>query len=167
MSNKSWYTSKSAIFVMLFALIGTSGCGSKSPALESLRAENLTWTQYTSEELNFSIDYPTILKPEGSEKGEVIFRYGWGAPVVVRFVDEAEGKDRGVWFGNTPAAKIKLASHDGEKFVYDHYDGPFSARTVSYVVTYRGKFLGLEFRTGGDLNEIQKRMLDSFTFTSN
>ncbi len=52
------------------------------------------------------------------EDGEVFFRYGMGVPVLVRFTDEAEGRKRGAWFGHEPVEKIKLAGHDGEKFIY-------------------------------------------------
>jgi hypothetical protein len=108
-----------------------------------------------------------VLTPSGAENGEILFRYGWSVTARVRFNDETEGKKTGAWFGNEPVEKIKLGGRDGEKFIYDHYDGPFAARTVSYVVEYRGKFLGLEFRTGGELNEIQRRMLSSFTLFEN
>lgn len=148
-------------------IIVLSGCRSPKTPLENLNASDLSWATYTSDELNYSIEYPTVLSPSGSEDGEVLFRYGWGVPVRVRFNDEAEGRKTGAWFGSEPVEKIKLGGHDGEKFIYKHYDGPFGARTVSYVVEYRRKFLGLEFRTDGELNEIQKRMLASFVFSGN
>ncbi len=153
--------------VSLGAVIVISGCQSPKTALENLNASDLTWATYTSDKLNYSIAYSTVLAPSGSEHGEVLFKYGWGVPVRVRFTNEAEGKKTGAWFGNEPTEKIKLNGRNGEKFIYEHYEGPFGARTVSYVIEYRGKFLGVEFRTDGELNEIQQRMLDSFRITAN
>ncbi len=158
------------VFIQTIALglaIIISGCSSPKTPLENLNASDLKWATYTNDKLNYSIEYPSVLTPSGSENGEVLFRYGWGVTARVRYRNETDGKKTGAWFGNEPVEKIKLGGHDGEKFIYEHYDGPFAARTVSYVVEYRGKFLGLEFRTGGELNEIQRRMLSSFSFSEN
>ena len=60
---------------------------------------------------------------------------------------------------------IELDNREGLKYIYDHYDGPFYMRTVSYVVEYGGKFLGLEFRTDREeLDDVQRRVLRSFRF---
>lgn len=154
------------IFIQAISLgivIAITGCQSPKTPLENLNVNELSWATYTDNKLNYSISYPTVLTPSGSENGEVLFRYGWGVTARVRYTNETDGKKTGAWFGNKPVEKIKLGGHDGEKFIYEHYDGPFAAKTVSYVIEYRGKFLGLEFRTGGELNDIQKRMLNSFS----
>ena len=58
-----------------------------------------------------------------------------------------------------------LDGRSGEKFVYNHYDGPFGMRTVSYVVPHGEKFLGLEFRTGEEEpTATQAEILESFRF---
>jgi len=87
-----------------------------------------------------------------------------GVPILVRYADEQEGKKRDLWFGHEPVEKINLAGRDGNKFIYSHHDGPFSTRTVSYVVAYQAKYLAVEFRASGELNEIQQQVLESFKF---
>jgi len=133
--------------------------------LNSLRADQVNWSTYTNSELGYSITYPTVLDLEEFGKGSILFRNGAdGVPILVRYADEQEGKKRDLWFGHDPAEKITLAGREGNKFVYSHHDGPFSARTVSYVIEHRGKFIGVEFRTANELNEIQQRVLTSFKF---
>jgi len=158
------------IFIQAISLgivIAIAGCQSPKTPLENLNVNELSWATYTDNKLNYSISYPTVLTPSGSENGEVLFRYGWGVTARVRYTNETDGKKTGAWFGNKPFGKIKLGGYDGEKFIYEHYDGPFAAKTVSYVIEYRGKFLGLEFRSDGELNDIQKTMLNSFSVLTN
>jgi len=60
---------------------------------------------------------------------------------------------------------IELAGKQGLKYVYNHYDAIFYMRTISYVVDYKDKYLGLEFRTDNqELDEIQKKILSSLKF---
>jgi hypothetical protein len=107
-----------------------------------------------------------MLQLEEFGDNNVLFRNGSdGVPILVRYSDEQEGRKRDIWFGHEAIEKITLAGHAGNKFIYTHHDGPFGARTVSYVVEHKGKFLGLEFRTPNDLNEIQQRVWASFKFT--
>lgn len=97
--------------------------------------------------------------------GSVLFRNGSdGVPIFVRYSNEQEGKERDIGFGHEPVEKITLAGRDNNKFIYTHHDGPFGTRTVSYVIAHKDKFLGLEFRTPDELNEIQQRVLSSFKF---
>ena len=70
-----------------------------------------------------------------------------------------------MWFGHAPANEIELGGKKGFKYTYDHYDGPFYSRTIAYVIAYRGKYLGLEFRTDRDLDAIYQDILASFEFT--
>ena len=153
-----------ALLVLFVSLISPSGCRTKQTALKNLNPKEVKWAVHTSTKLKYSITYPTVLRSEEEESGEVLFRHGWGVPVLVRYENEKEGRRRGVWFGHEPVGSIELGGRNGEKYIYEHWDGPFAARTVSYVVEYRGKYLALEFRSDDELSEIQKRMLESFTF---
>ena len=154
-----------AIFCLI-ALIGSSlGCR-KGVDLYNLRADQVNWSTYTNSKLGYSVSYPAVLQLEEFGDGSVLFRNGMdGVPILVRYADEQESKKRDLWFGHEPMEKINLAGRDGSKFIYSHHDGPFSARTVSYVVAHKEKYLGVEFRASGELNEIQRRVLDSFKFS--
>ena len=138
---------------------GTAGCCTE--ALGDLDPEHLTWVTYRNPQLGYSLEYPSIFRLR-EHGGTAIFRYGWGVPVLVRFTDEADGRHRGLWFGQDPTGPIELSGRQGQRYAYEHWDGPFSSRTVSYVIPLQGRYLGFEFRTGGDLNPVQQRMLDSF-----
>jgi len=157
-------TSKSVVLMLLGVVALVGGCRTKSTSLQNLKPDEVTWATYSSAKLQYTLGYPTVLKIQESGNGDVLFRHGWGVPVLVRFTDETEGRKRGAWFGHEPIEKITLGGREGNKFIYEHWDGPFGARTVSYVVEHQGEFLGLEFRADGDLSEIQHRMLASFSF---
>ncbi len=140
------------------------GCR-KGVDLYNLRADQINWSTYTNSKLGYTISYPAVLQLEEFGDGSVLFRNGSdGVPILVRYADEQEGKKRDLWFGHEPVGKINLAGRDGSKFIYSHHDGPFSTRTVSYVVAHQEKYLAVEFRAAGELNEIQQRVLESFKF---
>jgi len=157
---------QSGNFLMLLGLFNffSQGCR-ESLDLHGLRAAQVNWAAYANSQLGYSLDYPVALSVKEFDGG-VLFRNGWdGVPILVRYTDEQEGKKRDIWFGHQPVEKITLAGREGSKYVYSHHDGPFSARTVSYVVEHKGKFLGLEFRAPAELSEIQQRVLASFKFS--
>jgi hypothetical protein len=168
-------TEKLAALAAALVLVGlivagaVVSCARESTA--SLSAEEATWTTYTNAKLGYTLAYPDALAPY--ERGpEVLFRapgplpfrtrFTGAVPVLVRWEDEAEGRSRGAWFGSEPAGEITLGGVAGERYVYVHHDGPTSDPTVAYVIPFRGKFLALEFRTAGDLDPVQQRILESF-----
>jgi len=155
-----------AAFFCIIAWLGLGlGCR-QGVDLYNLRADQVNWSTYTNSRLGYSVSYPAVLQLEEFGDGSVLFRNGMdGVPILVRFADEQEGKKRDLWFGHEPVEKINLAGRDGNKFIYSHHDGPFSTRTVSYVVAHQEKYLAVEFRASGELNEIQRRVLDSFKFS--
>lgn len=144
----------------------TSCCRENVPPLAMQQPDQLAWVSYTHSTLPYSLRYPDLFTVDEEKGGSVFFRYGCGVPTVVRFHDEKEGRRRGAWFGHEPVEDIQLNGHAGKKYIYDHNDGPFSVRTVAYVVPFRGKFLGLEFRTPGELNAVQKRILEAFVISA-
>ena len=165
MSQSNLFYRRSAFAGMLLsiALFISGCCKEEVPALSAQQPDRLTWVSYTHPTLPYSLRYPNLFNAEEEKAGSVFFRYGCGVPVVVRFHDEKEGRRRGAWFGHESVGDIQLNNRAGKKYIYEHQEGPFSTRTVAYVVAYRGKFLGLEFRTPGELNDVQKRIFDSFT----
>lgn len=155
------------ITLVLSANILLMGCCHENvPPLETQKPDALAWVSYTHPAIPYSLRYPDLFSVEEEKVGSVFFRYGCGVPVVVRFHDETEGRRRGAWFGHKPVEDIQLHGHAGKKYIYEHNDGPFSVRTVAYVVPFRDRYLGLEFRTPGELNEVQKRIFDSFAIPS-
>ncbi len=157
------FTRKVLLLFACAGLLPAFGCRNHAESLESLNPGQLTWATYSNAAAGYSLSYPRQLRPDEND-GNVFFRYNGAVPVVVRYTDEQEGKDRGAWFGHPVVDAITLGSRKGQKFIYDHWDGPFAVRTVSYVVKHREKFLGLEFRTDSELSEVQKQILSSFTF---
>lgn len=141
-------------------------CHENVPPLETQKPDALTWAAYTHSTIPYSLRYPELFSVDEEKAGSVFFRYGCGVPVVVRFHDEKEGRRRGAWFGHEPVEDIRLYGHAGKKYIYDHNDGPFSVRTVAYVIPFRDKFLALEFRTPGELNAVQERILESFAVSA-
>lgn len=142
--------------------LGTAGCCTQ--ALFELDPDQLTWVTYRNTALGYTLEYPSILRLR-VEGGTALFDYGWGVPVLVRFTDESGGRNRSLWFGHEPVGPVELSGRPGELFIYEHKEGPSAIRTVSYVIPLEGKYLAFEFRTGGELNPVQKRMLDSFRMT--
>jgi hypothetical protein len=150
-------------FVFLFVLVGNGGCQPDTP----LDINQVQWSTYTNSLLKYSLQYPNGYTVQQEANGaSVMFKTGmFRTPMLVRYTSEAEGKQRGLWFGNQPTAPIELGGKKGYKYVYKHYDGPLGARMIAYVVEYQGQFLGLEFRSdGNDLDAVQKQIVQSFRF---
>ncbi len=155
---------KVRVIFVLSALVAVSSCCSEKGApVDALRPDQLQWVSFTHATIPYSLRYPELFKADEEKGGSAFFRYNCEVPMLVRFHDEREGRSRGAWFGHEPVEDIQLSGRAGKKYIYEHQDGPFGARTVAYVVAYRDKYLGLEFRTPGALNEVQQRILDSFT----
>jgi len=164
MKNPSLPQFKSIPTMILLCFVLTLGCRSRAP--ENPEISDVNWQTYSNKNLNISLSYPDIYTvDENLDAHGTLFRYG-GHPVIsLRFTDEHQGKKHGLWFGNQPEKSIELAGKQGLKYVYNHYDAIFYMRTISYVVDYRDKYLGLEFRTDNEeLDEIQQRILNSLKF---
>jgi len=126
------------------------------------------WAVYVNDKVGYRINVPNICDVEEHHDGRtVLFRFR-GAPIIaVNFVDEAEGDERGLWIGHEPSGEVELAGRSGHRYRYDHFDGPFGMRTVSYVIPHRDRFLGIELRTGEtEPTSIQQTILDSLNFVS-
>ena len=85
-----------------------------------------------------------------------------GVPALVRLTTEKEGRARGAGFGHPEDGLDVLAGRPCRRIIYDHHDGPFASRTIAYVLPVGDRFLGLEFRSTGPLDPVQRRMLASF-----
>jgi hypothetical protein len=127
----------------------------------------VTWIRYEDQGLGYAISYPHVYSPSASDDGAyVIFRYGRFSPLIIRWVDPQEGRQRGLWFSSKPIEEIEMGGVRGEKFVYTHWDGPFGARMITHVISCKGKYLGVELRSNGELDEVQREILCSVTLSS-
>lgn len=120
--------------------------------------------EYRNPNVGYSVLRPAVCRIHEYEGG-TIFRYD-GAPIMcVNFETEDGAKRRGLWAKHDPVAEADLGGRRGEKFRYDHYDGPIFMRTLSYVVPHKGKYVALEFRSrGGTITELQDAIIASFRF---
>ena len=150
----------------LSALLMT-GCSGTPPANPAVDA--VVWRTYSNPMVGYSLEYPEIYTPQERYQGrDVLFRYDNYPVVSISHVNEEEGTSRGLWVKHGAVGSIQLSGREGNQYQYDHYDGPFYMRTVSYVVPHRERFLGLEFRTDLEQpDEVQTRILQSFRFLEN
>jgi len=147
-------------FVVVCLLSLSAGMGCRMGPIELPVASS--WHEYRSATLGVALEIPDYF--EVREVGDnVLFRLHGANAVLLRFVDAELGRERGLWVGQRPSGQIELGGRGGELYRYPHGDGPVYSLTDAYVVPYRGKELGLEFRTAHD-EQVRARMLKSFRF---
>ena len=142
----------------------TSGCISKAP--ENIKLDEVgEWKTYTNPLVGYNLKYPSNYQLHEYHEGKTtIFRYQGFPLVVVNYVNEKEGKNRGLWVKHAPKEKKQLGGKLGKKYEYTHYDVFHGMPVQSFVVEHKGKLLGLEFRKEGILDPVLKVVLSSFTF---
>jgi hypothetical protein len=82
-----------AALVVAGALLVLGGCQLSGPP--SLDLASVHWASYESPSLGFALSYPDVYAPSASDDSYVPFRYGRFTPLIIRFVDEPEGRKRG------------------------------------------------------------------------
>ncbi len=152
-----------ATVALLSAAIGISAC--RSRPVPSPDEGSFSWTTYTNERLGYALEVPDIYEIEGDEGADVRFHWRGRIPLKITLVDAEKGRKRGLWPAHEPARGASLGGVPASLYEYDHWDGPLVSAMVSYVVPYRGEELGLEFRSEGELHELNRRILASFRFT--
>jgi hypothetical protein len=116
------------------------------PRLPTADPAGIVWTSYADESLGFAFDVPEEYEVEPDERGAVL-RLGGSAIVHVAWVDDEEGRRRGLWSSHDPAGPIELGGRTGNKYEYNNYDALSGVRSHAWVVPHRGKSLGIELRT--------------------
>lgn len=135
-------------------------CSSGPPELE---AGTFGWESYANGAVGFTMEIPDVYEPEEEGSGNaVLFRWKRGVPVKAYWTTAEEAAHRGLWFGESPVGTATLDGVEGRRYEYRHCDGPFCSRMVSFVIPWRGRVLGLEFRSDGPLNATNRRILESF-----
>ena len=149
-----------AVTVLMLALLAALGCRVDPIELPTPQG----WHPYENAALGVAFDVPDFLEQKNyGDAAGTVFRYNGANAVLLRFADEKEGKRRGLWHGHPDVGAITLGGRAGRRYQYVHNDGPIWDSTDAYVVPYRGKELGLEFRTRNDA-AVRERMLASFRF---
>ena len=89
---------------------GHCGCNTTP---DTSAANTFKWERFTRPELGYALDYPDICVLDKSNSGPVGTMFRWdGTPIiVVNYVDDQEGRKRGLWVRHQPGGEIKL----GEK----------------------------------------------------
>ena len=148
---------------LLLALLSLAGCSLSGPP--HLDPATVQWASTEIPSLGVTVAYPAVYAPAAQDGSYVPFRYRQFTPLIIRWVDESEGRKSGLWFTSTPRGAIELGGVPGQEYIYTHYDGPFGARMVAYVIPWRGRFLAVEIRTNGDLDPVQRQILARFSVT--
>ena len=151
---------------LVLVITATYFIGCRAPSPETLEAGTFEWAAYTDEQLGYSLEYPKIYAIIKQHDGkDVVFKQDGTTAFRVLFVTQEEGDSRGLWVESKPVENIEMSGRPGRRYVYDHFDGPVYSHTIAFVIDYRDRLLGIEFRTDENmLDEVQKRILDSFKF---
>ena len=145
----------------LVCLLALAACQAEAPALPD--SATLTWVTYRHAPLGVRLDVPEAFGKK-TYGDEVAFTYN-GTVARLVWVTDGEARDRGLWPRAGHRAPATLGGRAGYRYSYEHPDGPVLSHTIAYVVPYRGRQLGLEFRTDADsVGPIGERMLKSFSF---
>ena len=154
-----WLKSRIPTFALLALLLALSGCQGSPPSLDP---SAVRWTSTALPSLGVTVAHPDVYVPQPRDDSYAPFRYGRFTPLIVRWVDEREGRRSGLWFASASTADITLAGIPGRQYIYTHYDGPFGARMIAYVIPWRGKYLAVELRANGDPDAVQVEMVQRF-----
>lgn len=123
------------------------------------------WKTYANDTVGYTFEYPDVYTvTEYSDGAVVILRQERTPRVLVSFVTEGDGQRQGIWFAHEPDGEITLGGREGQHYLYTHYDGPFGDPTEAYVVPWRDRMLGLEFRRERPIDALDRRTLESFRF---
>ncbi|MGD8494565.1 MAG: hypothetical protein PVF05_00140 [Gemmatimonadales bacterium] len=151
-------TKNAAHAAALLLAAACTSCAAPGP-----EAGTFGWESYTNHAAGFTMEVPDVYAPDEEGSGNaVLFRWKRGVPVKAYWTTAEEAAHRGLWFGESSVGPAKLGGVEGRRYEYRHCDGPFCSRMVSFVIPWRGRELGLEFRSDGPLNATNRRILESF-----
>ncbi len=126
--------------------------------------QDFSWTTWTNAAAGYSMEVPDVYEADVEDDGRaVFFRWGGTVPVKVYLTDLESAKGHGLWVEEEPTSDATLAGVPATRYDYTHCDGPFCSRIASFVVERGGRWLALEFRSEGELNSVNQRILSSFT----
>ena len=148
------------LLLVLFIAWALGTCRSAPPEVPT----DFEWTRWTNAAAGYEMVIPDVYRPNVEADGKaVFFRWRRTAPLKVYLTDLESAKHRGLWVGEEPTGEVLLAGLPATRYDYTHCDGPFCSRMASFVLPRGDRWLALEFRSEGDLNAVNQRILDSFT----
>ena len=151
-----------ALRALLVSIGLLAGCRGEAPPAPD--ASSVQWRDYHAADLGVALRVPSSFDVD--EQGpEVAFRSEEG-PTAIRlvWVSEEDADDRGLWAGHE-GTRTTLGGHDATLYDYDHGDFGKVVRTIAYVTPYRGRYLGLEFRTDDErLPAVYRSVVESLRF---
>ena len=130
----------------------------------NLSISEVEWKEYSNEKIGYFVSIPEVYTVQEWEDGSgVMFRLnGNQLMMLIRLGTKAEDKHRGIWYNHEPIKQIELAGISGEYYDYYHFDGPSGIHTRSYVIPYKKKNLGVEFRTF-EIGPVEEKILSTLT----
>ena len=130
----------------------------------NLSISEVKWREYSNEKIGYFVSIPEVYTVQEWEDGSgVMFRLNGNQPMMlIRLGTKAEDKHRGIWYNHEPIKQIELAGISGEYYDYYHFDGPSGIHTRSYVIPYKKKNLGVEFRTF-EIGPVEEKILSTLT----
>lgn len=139
-------------------LLGT--CRSAPPEMPL----DFQWTTWTNVAAGYTVEVPDVYEADVEDSGNaVFFRWGGTVPTKIYLTDLESAQRSGLWVGNEPTGLTTLGAQPARRYDYMHCDGPFCSAMTSFVIERGNRWLALEFRSEGQLNAVNQRILDSFT----
>ena len=150
------------INLLIITILLIAGC--RNEGHPNLSINEVEWKEYSNEKIGYSVSIPEVYTVQEWEDGRgVMFRLQGNQPMMLtRFSTAEEDEHSGIWYNHYPIKKIELAGLLGHFYDYYHFDGPSGIHTRSYVIPYKKKNLGVEFRTF-DIGPVEEKILSTLT----
>lgn len=136
-------------------------CKSEAPRLPEAVA---SWQDYDRHEHGYSLKVPSYFLIEEDGSG-ARFRYDGHPSISLSYTTEEEADGRGLWPGNELLKEVNINERNWKMYIYNHSDGLFYMRVVSFVTELNDKYLAVEFRIDGDLRPIHREVMKSVDFS--
>jgi hypothetical protein len=148
--------------LLIITILLIAGC--RNEGHPNLSINEVEWKEYSNEKIGYSVSIPEVYTVQEWEDGRgVMFRLQGNQPMMlIRFSTAEEDEHSGIWYNHYPIKKIELAGLLGHFYDYYHFDGPSGIHTRSYVIPYKKKNLGVEFRTF-DIGPVEEKILSTLT----
>lgn len=148
--------------LVIITILFIVGC--KNEGHPNLSINEVLWKEYTNEKIGYSLLVPnSYITGEWWGGAGVMFRLDGNQPMMlIRYCSAEVDKNRGIWYGQEALKQIEIAGVTGQYYDYYHFDGPAGIHTRSFVIPYKNKDLGIEFRTF-EIGPVEEKILSSFT----
>lgn len=149
------------LHILLFLGLGCLACHTEAPQLPKTVA---SWQDYDRPEHGYSLKVPSYFLIEEDDSG-ARFRYDGHPSISLSYTTEEVADGRGLWPGNEFLKEVDINERHWKMYIYNHSDGLFYMRVVSFVTELNDKYLAVEFRIDGDLRPIHREVMKSVNFS--